>query len=171
MTQQFKNSDVYRKLKQLQSLTQQTSKMETAQQEIEFHLERYRAQRQRFKEKRDSVMNQEMLIKNLNESIERSLKQQEFGRAAQTEKFIENKQKSVELAQLEFKKKQLEEKFKQLELLSKLKGAANVTSEDVALYNSIDELSRIDPGSEERRRKVAQDKYRDAKQMVIKPSG
>jgi hypothetical protein len=43
-------------------------------------------------------MNQEMLIKNLNESIERSLKQQEFGRAAQTEKFIENKQKSVELA-------------------------------------------------------------------------
>ena len=41
MTVQFKQSDIYARLKELQAITQQIKKVEQASKEIQFHLNRY----------------------------------------------------------------------------------------------------------------------------------
>lgn len=41
MTDQFKNSDMYAKLKNLQTIKRQIEKIDEAGREINFHLERY----------------------------------------------------------------------------------------------------------------------------------
>jgi hypothetical protein len=47
----------------------QISKLEEAEEQIAFHLDRYKAMKERFKQKKETVLDQEELIKNLTESI------------------------------------------------------------------------------------------------------
>lgn len=65
MTEQFKNSETYDQLKTLQMVKKQIEKVTEAQKDIDFHLERYQDISKRFKQKRETVMAQEELIKNL----------------------------------------------------------------------------------------------------------
>ena len=56
--------------------------------------------------------------------------------------------------------------MKQLKLLSKLKGAGNVTSEDIALYNVLDEISRnVDPENAVKKNEKKPQDY-----LLIQPS-
>ena len=73
MTKQFKESDIYLKLKDLQSVKNQIKKLTEAETQIQFHLDRYSSIKERFKQKKETVLNQEELIKNLTESITRHL--------------------------------------------------------------------------------------------------
>ena len=71
MIEQFKSSEVYQKLKGMQVIKKQIEKVDSATTEIQFHIERFESMKKEFREKKETVMNQEQLIINLADSIKR----------------------------------------------------------------------------------------------------
>ena len=69
MIEQFKQSDIYQKLKNMQIIKKQIEKLDKAQEDIGYHLARFDDMKAKFKQKRETVVSQEQLIKNLADSI------------------------------------------------------------------------------------------------------
>ena len=74
--------------------------------------------RERYKSKREALINQEQLIKQLADTIKRETDLVKSG--DESNFLIENKEKVVELEAIKFQRDQLEQKLKQVKLLGKL---------------------------------------------------
>lgn len=90
------------------------------------------------------MANQEVLIKNLAQSISEHVDVRKAGRAADKNQIIENKARALELDRKRFVKEQLKLKLKQLDLLCQIKGPDHdLSREDIEGINGFTDYSRL----------------------------
>jgi CII-binding regulator of phage lambda lysogenization HflD len=101
MIEQFKSSEIYHKLKNMQIIKKQLEKLEQALQDVSHHIQRFDGLKARFKEKKETVISQEQLIMNLADSIKRYSAQSQND---PNELVIESKNKQYEVENIRFQK-------------------------------------------------------------------